>query len=322
VKDNGKGIPEENQQYIFKPYYQVNHPKSNRQGIGLGLSIVKAIVEELKGKIQLKSTVGLGTKITIQLPLFLGDKDIKPFAGSKNEYINKKELELSDEFTNLEFQNILLVEDEVDLLRLMRNKLKQQYNVFAATNGIEAINKLKKIPIPDLIVSDIMMDDMDGYELIKAINSQDKYKHIPFIFITAKTTDEEKIKGLKLGAIDFISKPFKIAELTEKINSILTNLNNQKMALIQHASNSIKNGHINSRGKRQTFSLEEKCKTLNLTIRETEIVNLAISGNSYHATSEILHISEKTVSKHISNIYQKVGIKSKMELMQKLESIN
>ncbi|MCK5101761.1 MAG: response regulator [Cyclobacteriaceae bacterium] len=321
VKDNGKGIPEVNQQHIFKPYYQVNHPKSNRQGIGLGLSIVKAIVEELDGTIQLKSTVGLGTKITIQLPLYLGDKDIKPFTGLKSEYINNKGPELSDEFKNPEFQNILLVEDEVDLLRLMQNQLSQRYNVFTATNGIEAINKLKKIPIPDLIVSDIMMDDMDGYELIKSLSSQDKYKHIPFIFITAKTTDEEKMNGLSLGAIDFISKPFNVPELTQKIKSFLANLTKQKMALINHATNSIKNGHLHNQIKRQTLSLAEKCKKLNLTDRETEIVSLSISGKSYLESSKILYISSKTVSKHVSNIFGKLEIKNKIELMKKLDSM-
>ena len=203
----------------------------------------------------------------------------------------------------------------------MQNKLCQQYNVFTATNGIEVINKLKKIPIPDLIVSDIMMDDMDGYELIKALSSQEKYKHIPFIFITAKTTDEEKEKGLKLGAIDFISKPFKTFELTHKINSILKNLDFQKEALIKHANNSMKNGHIGTQINRKVLSIEEKCKKLSFTMRESEVVILTIQGKSYKDTGDNLYISEKTVSKHISNIYKKLGINSKIELIKKLDSM-
>lgn len=315
VKDNGKGIPEENQQHIFKPYYQVHHPKSNLQGIGFGLSIVKAIVEELDGTIKLNSTVGLGTKITIQLPPYHDDDNKKPSIGSKKEFLNGRDLEVNDETTNSGFQNILFVEDQVDLLRLMQNKLSQFYNVFTATNGIEAINKLKKMPIPDLIISDIMMDDMDGYELIQALNSQDKYKHIPFIFITAKTTDEEKIKGLKLGAIDFISKPFKIAELTEKINSILTNLNFQKRALINHATLSIRDGHTGRNMSTAVRSLEERFKKENLTERETEIMDLLIQGKNYEEMAELLFISKKTVSKHLSNIYAKFGVQNRFELI-------
>ena len=202
----------------------------------------------------------------------------------------------------------------------MQNKLCQQHNVFTATNGIEAINKLKKIPITDLIVSDIMMDDMDGYELIKALSSQEKYKHIPFIFITAKTTDEEKEKGLKLGAIDFISKPFKTFELMHKINSVLTNLKNQKIAFIQHATNSMNNGHIGKQINGKVLSIEEKCKKLSFTVRESEVAILTIQGKSYKDTADKLYISEKTVSKHISNIYKKLDINSKIELMKKLDS--
>ena len=197
----------------------------------------------------------------------------------------------------------------------MRNHLCQQYNVFTATNGIEVINKLKKMPIPDLIVSDIMMDDMDGYELIKALNSQEKYKHIPFIFITAKTTDEEKEKGLKLGAIDFISKPFKTFELTHKINSILKNLDFQKEALIKHATLSIRNGRASNKMNGKSLTLAEKCKKLNLTERETEIMDLLKQGKNYEEMAELLFISKKTVSKHLSNIYVKFGVRNRFELM-------
>ena len=322
VKDNGRGISEEFQKHIFEPYYQVNHPKSNAQGIGLGLSIVKITVEELLGKIELKCTAGLGTIFRVIFPIRKSEQANTLHKKLINGFHHKKNVSIKEENYNSHFHSILLVEDNVDLIKLMNNKLGEQYNVFTATNGIEAINKLKAIPIPDIIVSDIMMDDMDGYELIKALSSQDAYKHIPFIFITAKTTAEEKMKGLRLGAIDFISKPFKVSELAEKINSILSNFDFQKQALIDHASNSIRNGHQSKTKNGKELSLEEKCKKLKLSDREAEIIELTIQGNSVKESADVLFIAPSTAAKHLANVYKKLNVKSKMELMKKLESIS
>ena len=322
VKDNGKGISEEFQKHIFEPYYQVNHPKSNVQGIGLGLSIVKITVEELKGEIELKSTPGLGTVIGIRIPQ--GTINHRKVATHQevNNVLHRNESDFKDDSGNPNFQNVLIVEDNIGLLRLMQNKLTVEYNIYTAKNGIEAINKLKGIPVPDLIVSDIMMDDMDGYELIKALSSQQAYKHIPFIFITAKTTEEDKLKGLSLGAIDFISKPFNVTELTRKIKSILANFDLQKQALIHHASNSIRNGHQSKAKNGKELSLEEKCKKLKLSDRAAEIIELTIQGNSVKESADVLFIAPSTAAKHLANVYKKLDVKSKIELMKKLESIS
>lgn len=111
------------------------------------------------------------------------------------------------------------------MLHFLAKKLSDKYNIFCSLNGVEALKKLKDLPvILDLILSDIMMDKMDGFAFAKAIADQNEYNHVPIIFLTAKSTPTDKLKGLRLGAIDFIPKPFSFEELSQKIETFLGNI--------------------------------------------------------------------------------------------------
>ncbi len=323
VSDNGRGISKKHQAKIFQPYYQVNRKKSNVQGIGMGLSLVNKTVESLNGEIELKSKLGIGTGITIVLKNHQNDQNDKPVPYKVNGYPNglHSSVKLKDEVSNPGNPNLLLVEDNIQLLNLMIKKLKEFYNVYVAVNGVEAISKLKTIPKPDLIISDIMMDDMDGYKLIEVLRNQKIYQHIPFIFLTAIMTRDDKLKGLKLGAVDFISKPLQFPELKYKIDSILSNVTNQKLAFVDQAFKNLSNGHEASLSNIKTLSFEEKCKKLNLTKREVDIVELLNRGFKYKKIADTLFIAEKTVSKHASNIFGKLGINNRFELSHLLETM-
>jgi signal transduction histidine kinase len=131
------------------------------------------------------------------------------------------ELQEADIQTNR--PTVLLVEDNLNLLYYMHANLRDTYNVFWATNGQEALEKLQNIPRPDIIVADIMMDVMDGYQFYEELSRREQYRDIPFIFLTARTSLDEKLKGLSSGAIDYIYKPFVMSELTAKIASIIRN---------------------------------------------------------------------------------------------------
>ncbi|MCH5688786.1 response regulator [Niabella sp. W65] len=119
------------------------------------------------------------------------------------------------------------------MINFLLQKLSTVYNVFCARNGAEALKKLHEITvIPDLILSDVMMDKMDGFAFARKLAEQGRYSHIPLIFLTAKSTQVDKLKGLKLGAIDFISKPFSFEELSQKIETILDSINKQQKAIL------------------------------------------------------------------------------------------
>ncbi|MCG8572154.1 MAG: response regulator, partial [Spirochaetes bacterium] len=232
IQDTGPGIAEDLKKNIFIPYFQVSHQKKNNQGIGMGLYIVKKAIDSLGGLIQLKSKMGTGSQFTVKLPLF---KDIDSKNVQKNiiETIHPVKI-ISEHFTIKDGpyeqgkNNLLIVDDNIDMLNSLRSHLKAQYNLFFAVNGTDALHKINIIPKPELIISDIMMDHMDGITLFTKISQIENFQDIPFIFLTARTSLDDKIKAVSNGAVDYIYKPFSFTELKTKIYAILRNRELQK----------------------------------------------------------------------------------------------
>lgn len=327
VKDTGEGIPPELQKKIFEPYYQIGHKNTGLQGMGLGLPIVKKVVDGLEGTITIESQPDKanGTTITIVLPahtLSSNDEVVKSDTG-----ISKLKYEFSfDTIADGEFKTgrrtLLLIENNITMINFLLQKFSTSYNVFCARNGIEALRKLHEMTVfPDLILSDVMMDKMDGFSFAKKLSEQGRYAHIPLIFLTAKSTRLDKLKGLKLGAIDFISKPFSFEELNQKIETVLDNINKQQKAILSTSIanlNALKNLEADSPPASALSRFEENCKLLHFTARETEIARLIVKGKTYKAIAKELFISEKTVAKHIQNLFEKAEVSNKVELINKL----
>lgn len=329
VKDTGIGIPLKHQKKIFEPYYQINHKKTGLQGMGLGLPIVKQVTESLNGEIHLESNPieAPGTKICIIFDKYsLKERDVPLTHTTERASINYnvENFNISDSPYDPKKQSILLIEDNIAMLNFLSKKLKSRYNIYCTKNGIEALKKLDElIIIPDLILSDIMMDKMDGFDFAKAISEQDAYNHIPVIFLTAKSAPSDKIKGLRLGAIDFIQKPFSFEELNQKVETVLGNIEKQKKAILNSSISNlkaVKNFETESAKNDNSTRIEQKFKLYQLTNREIEISKFIISGTPYKEIAKRLFIAEKTVSKHIQNIFLKVGVSNKVEFINKLNS--
>lgn len=326
VTDTGVGIPKELQKKVFESYYQIGYKNTSLQGMGLGLPIVKKVIEGLAGTIVIESdpSKSLGTKVIITLSRYEPtekDMPIKNVNGiTKINYFNYDDM--SDGEYEAGKRTILLVEDNIAMINFISNKLRIVYNVFCACNGSDALKKLFAMPvIPDLILSDVMMDKMDGYAFIKTLSEQHKYSHIPIILLTAKSTPTDRLKGLRLGAIDFISKPFSFEELSQKIETILDNIVRQQKAIINTSIANLKTSKNQEAGKMAQSlisTFEQNCKLLHLTSRETEIVHLIMKGKTYKNIATALFISEKTVTKHIQNIFIKAEVSNKVELINKL----
>ena len=216
---------------------------------------------------------------------------------------------------------ILVVEDNISMVNYLFKKLKEKYNVYTALNGNEALKKLKNLTVPpDLIISDVMMDKVDGYAFAKIISEYPAYNHIPIIFLSAKSTKDARLQGLILGAIDFIQKPFNINELLQKIESILRNVSKQKHALMNAAFNNL-NTQENLRVKNSDDIFRQNCELYNLTSRENDIAKLICEGSKYKTIADSLFISERTVAKHVQNIFEKLRVSNKIELINKLEAV-
>ncbi len=326
VSDTGIGIFPEQQNKIFEPYYQVSNKKPSLQGMGLGLPIVKKVIDNLGGEIHVESNPAKtqGTKVTVTLDRYILKKTdtlLETSTGSKLSMHVLEDYDVHDSSYLPGKRSILLVEDNKAMILFLFNKLNIKYNVFCALNGAEALKKLYDLPvIPDLILSDIMMDKMDGFAFAKIISEQKMYNHIPIIFLTAKSTPTERLKGLRLGAIDFISKPFSFDELNQKIETVLANINRQKEAILNSAISNLKTfKNFEANGLPiDSSNFQENCKLFNLTNREIEIAKQIAKGVVYKNIAKNLFISDKTVTKHTQNIFEKVGVSNKVELINHL----
>lgn len=230
IQDTGIGIPEDKQIHIFDKYYQISHSKGNTQGIGMGLFITKGIVEKLGGEISFESDK-IGTCFIVKIPKKTGSDYISV---QEDKLINDMNIPIGDEIIgNCSIEEsketILIVEDNIELLRSIKETLMINFNVFCADNGEKALDIIKEYQI-NLIVSDIMMDVMDGYELLERIKEKEEYRNIPFIFLTAKAGTKEEKKGLSSGAIEYIQKPFSMETLQARIRSLIDFNNLKKRA--------------------------------------------------------------------------------------------
>ena len=274
--------------------------------MGIGLYIVKNIITSLNGSITFESEKNIGSTFNVVLPHNFENKSsiveekMRLFQPVDTINLIRKEVK--------HIKNrpaILLVEDNIDLLNFIAESLENLYNVYTAINGEEALNILTNTKI-DLILSDIMMDKMDGYEFREKLIEMDELKSIPFIFITAKTGIDEKIRGLSQGVVDYICKPFEISELEEKIKNwlLLIKLNSLKAEI-----------ELKSKHQRR---LENFINEYNISPKEKEVLNYLLQGLKNSKIAEKMFISPNTVRKHIERIKIKLNISRKAELIKYL----
>ncbi|KXX69102.1 ATP-binding protein [Flammeovirga sp. SJP92] len=220
VIDDGLGIDENALDKIFDRFYQTKNANSiNIKGTGLGLSIAKSVIEAHEGKIEVESKKGEGTTFIIELPL----KELPNDEVIPQNFFVQQETTLKVSGATFEKQTVLLVEDNQDILLYLSDLLKDTCSVKTATNGHEALSILKEDRGISLVVSDVMMPEMNGTELCHEIKTNEHLWHIPVFLLTAKTSLVHQLEGLETGADDYITKPFKPSILKQKVINVLKN---------------------------------------------------------------------------------------------------
>ena len=207
VSDTGCGIPEKELSKIFTRFYQVNGTDSQQAGSGIGLHLVSEYVQLHGGDICVESQTKKGTTFSVYIPLSLqaADKD-------------EEQTSLADERTNR--SKLLIVEDNNEFRAFLNAQLSEQYLIIQASNGVEGLQKAQEQQ-PDLVISDVMMPEMDGMELCNRLKKEIATSHIPIIMLTARSSDESQIEGYKSGADAYISKPFNMDILQLRIINLL-----------------------------------------------------------------------------------------------------
>ncbi|MGV3604451.1 MAG: ATP-binding protein [Dyadobacter fermentans] len=215
VTDNGIGIPEDRIAYIFKRYYQVNGNENQAvKGSGIGLALVKELVEMQQGHIEVESRPGWGSTFRIFMPY-------RPAALVAPPVLNDGVKEQGEmPVMENEQVRILLLEDNAELADLIAGSLPLHYRVDREVNGADGLKNALET-IPDLIISDVMMPVMDGFEFCEKVKQHEQTSHIPVILLTAKTGFESRMQGLTTGADDYLTKPFHVPELNLRVYNLL-----------------------------------------------------------------------------------------------------
>ena len=226
VKDSGIGVSEEDQQKIFKRYFQAKEAIKMERGSGIGLTLVYEYIKMHQGNIVLKSELGKGAEFQVNLPLGINypTHDLISAETIKNEPLlkSKKRIEIENQIIHSALRNpsILLVEDDKEISEFIQISFKDKYLVDIASNGRIAAEMISQY-IPDLVISDISMPVMDGLEFTKKFKNNPKTAHIPLILLTGQSDKEKQLEGLKSGADAYMIKPFEIDLLAVRIENLL-----------------------------------------------------------------------------------------------------
>lgn len=234
VADEGIGIAAEKQRTLFQRFETLVKQNILQPSSGIGLSLVKEMVEIHHGTIQVDSQPGIGSRFTVTLPLrkqvFEEDAQVEfilndiqtASAPTDEETKGQEDTETKEEFdSNLsECHSILVVEDNKELRTFLKNSLSEHYTVITAANGKEGLQHAID-DLPDLIISDVMMPVMDGLEMVKQIKENSAICHIPIIILSAKASLDDRIAGLEQGIDDYITKPFSATYLKTRIITLL-----------------------------------------------------------------------------------------------------
>lgn len=324
VSDQGYGISQDKQKNIFNRFENyVSSDIFKRQSSGIGLSLVKEQVELHKGRITLQSKVNEGSTFTIQFykgkdhfapgtEFILSDYDERPVAPKEEELFFKDNYEIEED-KECNKNSILIVDDNKELLFFLQTILSENFRVIIACNGKEGMEKAIKY-LPNMIVSDIVMPEMTGIDMVKKLQSNTSTCHIPLVLLSSKAEVESQNEGLELGVDDYITKPFSASYLTAKIWNIIKQ---RKRIQALYYSQLIQN-------KEEDFTLSEEKEEFQLLPKaDKELLNRIVSfikknidrpDLTVDTLIEEVGISRSTLFKKIKTL---IGI-SPMELIKNI----
>ncbi len=260
VVDHGIGISRQAQKRLFTEFYRSdNSINSNIMGSGIGLMLVRNYVEMHNGKVICSSQEGRGSIFTIEIPVAVADSRYSVLKNTVTRSASQP-IDCKMDENRESDMTLLIVEDNENLLRFMSDTLTDEFNILTATNGSNAWQTILQQQ-PDIVVSDIMMPEMDGFELCRLLKSTFETAHIPIILLTALSGRTEQLQGLGLGADDYLTKPFDMDILRLRLKTLVRNRQLTKSKII----NSLSHGTPVELGNKQNDDFVQK---LHLTVKE------------------------------------------------------
>ncbi len=261
ISDTGPGIEKDQIDKIFERFYQVeNLNRTYFGGTGIGLEVVQNFVVSHRGKIEVESIIGKGTTFKVILPKgkdYLREDEILSDLKNtlkQNEVFLDSTIEEEAHLENIDILNgdhshsLLIIDDNIELRNYLKNQLKDSYKIILAKNGIEGLEKTYEYQ-PDIILTDVIMPEMDGFEFCKRVKSDAKTSHIPVLMLTAKTRIDDRIEGIGLGADAYMAKPFNMKLLKLRLSQLVSSRQLIYNKYFKVISNQPSNGDSSSQDK-------------------------------------------------------------------------
>ncbi len=221
VADTGSGMNKETLEHVFEPFYQ-GESEAQHVGTGVGLVLVKQIVDAVDGSISVESTEGQGTTFHICIPIRneVQSSEFTVHRVESTPLLPETEAAPADSKGDDNQCRLLVIEDNRDIAAYIGSQFADRYAVSYAENGKAGLEKAQEL-VPDLIITDLMMPGMDGLEVCRQVRGNEITDHIPIIVVTAKITEEERIRGLEAGADAYLAKPFNAEELRTRVEKLI-----------------------------------------------------------------------------------------------------
>ncbi|MEM6524723.1 MAG: tetratricopeptide repeat protein [Bacteroidota bacterium] len=220
VTDTGAGISKDDLPFIFDRYFQSKQPDAPIQGgTGIGLAVAKEYARLMNGMLEVTSGVRKGSNFELSIPFVEVQKTDTVFYN--DEPIEDPEIEIENDLSGKKEAHVLIVEDQFEMSQFIQGILEPSFNISIASNGKQALDHLSKYSV-DLVISDVMMPEMDGFTLLKRVREHKQLSHLPFIILTALADETNKLHALNEGVDDYLLKPFSSSELITRIKNILS----------------------------------------------------------------------------------------------------
>tara|TARA_R110001599_G_scaffold115425_1_gene282162 strand:+ start:2970 stop:5543 length:2574 start_codon:yes stop_codon:yes gene_type:complete len=302
VTDNGVGIHPADIHHVFDRYYQSDQPdKKAEGGTGIGLALAKELTHLHGGRLTVDSKLGQGATFTLTLPI----KEVFEETIFIPSVIESEELEIALNETISSYSKkfevdkpvLLVTEDHPEMRSFIAKTLAPYFEIRLAENGKIALGILKAERI-DIVISDVMMPVMDGFELLEAIKKDKTLHQVSLVMLTARADHDDKLYALTLGIDDYLTKPFSSTEFLARIKNILEN----RIKIIRKLDVDL-----------EPIDIADLVKKYDLVEREVEVLNLLARRCSNREIADTLFISINTVKFHVKNIYGKMDIKTRKE---------
>lgn len=312
VEDSGCGIAADHLDKIFDKFYQV--PRTAAQGTGVGLALVKELVAIHQGSLSVSSTMDQGTTFCLRLLTNAVEQPVEKIS------VQPLESEQQAQSPHTQRPLLLLVEDDVDLRSYLVALLRAQYDVMSAENGEAGFSQAKN-HIPDLVISDIMMPDMDGFGLLARLKQERETSHIPFIFLTAKDTELDRQRGYELGVDSYLQKPVSGKLLQHRIDNLLAKRKTLYQEVLQQLTTAkdapaISLESANEQSWRENAFVQDFVNIVEAHI-EDEVLDASTLAERMHMSQSTLYRKLKGITgKNINQLVRKVRIHKAAELLR------